>query len=149
MHRVGLIVLSLGLVSACGGDTAIAALEFDGSECTANLPASVAAGTHSFVLTNTSDLSSVPVYVVELSDDYSYGELAALQSSPGEYFPLPEWATYALRELNITDDDEEVQRRRFAFALEPGDYAVYLWASRPAAIWLCGSLSVTPGSGER
>jgi hypothetical protein len=94
------------------------------------------------VLTNTSDRSSVPVYVVKLLNGRQYDDFSALQPSSGDYFVLPNWAEYALRDF-VVDDANSNDERQYRFTLEPGDHAVYLWASRPAAIWLCGSLSVT------
>ena len=131
-------VLALG---ACGGDSGTIDLAFSGSACAGDLPESVAPGSHEFVLENPTDATSLPVYVVRLTDGRSYEELAALQPAAGDYFVLPDWAEFSDR--NFQDDEADEGRRRFGFELEPGNHAVYLWASRPAAIWLCGPLAVT------
>ena len=141
----GLVVAVL-VVGACGGEGRTTGIEFGGLECVADLPASTATGHHTFVLANTSELRSLPVYAVRLTDGHTYDDFAALQPAPGAYFVLPDWAGFALRDLGPSDADDR-DRRRFSFVLEPGDHAVYLWAARPAAIWLCGSLTVTASGG--
>ena len=137
------LVAALLVTNGCSDDPAMTTIEFAGSECVAEIPSSVAPGDHTFVLTNTSDRPSLPVYAVQLSDGHSYEEFSSLQSAPGDYFVLPDWARFAVRGFEGSDGAVE-DRRRFVFSLEPGEHAVYLWASRPAAIWLCGSLTVTP-----
>ena len=137
-------VLAIAVLGACSGAVGETQLEFAGTECVAEALASIEAGNHTVVLTNTSDIRSLPVYLVELSEGKTYREFAALQETPGDYFLLPDWAEYALRDFSVSDSIDEEQRR-FGFVLEPGEHAVYLWASQPPAIWLCGELTVTDG----
>ena len=141
--RRSVFVALLIVVSACSGEAGPIEVEFAGSECVAELPGSASAGNQTFVLTNRSDRRSLPVYVVRLSDGHSYEEFAARQRAEGAYFVLPDWAEYSLRDPSVADPTDDVQRR-FAFDLDPGVHAVYLWAARPSAIWLCGPLTVTP-----
>lgn len=141
MTKLGLLFVTVVVASACGGDVQTIEVEFDGSECIADLPGSIPAGDHTFLLANSSDRTSLPVYVVELANGHTYGEFAALQEAPGVYFPLPDWAAYGLRDLTVTEVAADGQRR-FGFSLEPGEHAVYLWASYPQGLWLCGSLTV-------
>jgi hypothetical protein len=132
------------MAGGCGGSVADPwSVAFAGSECSIDLPDSVPPGDYTFVLTNTSDRTSLPVYVAALGAGHTYDDFAALQSAAGAYFPLPEWAEYALRNFDVSESDPASGQRRFAYTLEPGEHAVYLWASRPAALWLCGRLSVS------
>ena len=84
------------LIFACSGPEArpIHAVTFDGASCAVDGPVTVPAGDRSFVVTNLSEWESIPLYVVRLTDEHSFQDLADLQAERGgapAYFSTPGW----------------------------------------------------------
>ena len=103
-------------------------------------------GPLSLVLTNDSELTPVPVYVIKLTEGHTYSDLEAIQEAAGggsTYFARPEWITYALRSFETFPVQLAANQTQYVFDLDAGDYAIYVSGGRPEQIWLCGSLAVT------
>ena len=103
-------------------------------------------GPLSLVLTNDSELTTVPVYVIKLTEGHTYADLEELQDAAGggsAYFARPEWITYALRSFEQIPVQLGANQTQYVFDLDPGEYAIYASGGRPEKIWLCGSLAVS------
>ena len=126
------------------GDLPDGAIEvvFDGSDCSTDVSAAVTSGTHSFVLTDRSDLDHVEMWVRNIAEGHSYDDLLAAMrdaGGPGVYFAKPEFVgstPLVAPAASLGDDGTHYQH-----LVEPGTYA-FVVADADDLIWLCGSFEV-------
>ncbi len=114
---------------------------FDGSVCTTIGPAVVPTGVHSFLLKDLTGEGLADVRTMAVSEGYTYEDLLDLQSEPGEYVPLPEWADWPLTTFEPIDrelDENEIGKR---LILEPGVHGIVVGTGK--GLWFCGQLTVT------
>ena len=69
---------------------------FDGTECTTDGPALVDAGDDPFTLTDLSGMQGAEIRTWIIDDGYTYDDVLNLQSEPGEYISLLDWAQFSL-----------------------------------------------------
>jgi hypothetical protein len=116
-------------------------LTFDGSVCTTIGPAVVPTGVHSFVVRDLTGESPADMRTMAITDGHTYQDLLDLQSEPGEYVPLPEWAERPLTTFEPVDrelGDNELGKR---LILEPGEHGIVVRTDE--GLWFCGALAVT------
>ncbi|MDX2342710.1 MAG: hypothetical protein QNL26_02565 [Acidimicrobiia bacterium] len=116
-------------------------LAFDGSVCTTTGPTVVPASVHSFVVKGLTGNSPADMRTMAITDGHTYQDLLDLQSQPGEYVPLPEWAKWPLTTFDPVDrelGDNELGKRLIP---EPGEHGITVRTDE--GLWFCGALVVT------
>ncbi len=114
---------------------------FDGEACTTEGPTVVPTDTHSFVLKDLTGEGLADVRTMAIAEGHTYEDLLDLQSEPGEYVPLPEWAEWPLTTFEPGDrelGDNDLGKR---LILEPGVHGIVVGTGK--GIWFCGRLTVT------
>ncbi len=99
------------------------------------------AGVHSFVVKDPAGESPADMRTMAITDGHTYQDLLDLQSEPGEYVPLPEWAEGPLTTFEPVDrelGDNELGKR---LILEPGEHGIVVRTDE--GLWFCGALVVT------
>lgn len=128
-------------VEAVDGD--VFEVVFDGVECEVNGPTEVAAGAYPFVITDVSGMEGTDVRTWVLEDGYTYDDVLALQSAPGEYIRLADWAELSPIAFITFDGELQENQTVLGLDLEPASHVVTVGTGRPSGIWVCGALEVT------
>ena len=116
---------------------------FDGVECEVNGPTEVVAGAYPFVITDVSGMEGTDVRTWVLEEGYTYEDVLALQSAPGEYIRLSDWAELSPLAFITFDGELQENQRALALDLETASHAITVGTGSPSGIWVCGALEVT------
>jgi hypothetical protein len=114
---------------------------FDGEECTVTGPESVPAGEYTFVLTDTSGLSPVELYVRRYVDGHTHQELIDQQNEaggPGVLIPKPDWVWPVVVDIDTSELDLAENQFQLDHVAEPGPHGMNVWSpERPDEQWFC------------
>jgi hypothetical protein len=115
---------------------------FDGVECEVNGPSQVVAGTYPFVITDVSGMEGADVRTMVIGEGYTYDDVLALQSEPGEYIRPPDWVE--LSPIAFVTFEGELQENQTVktLDLEIATHAISVGTGSPSGIWVCGVLQV-------
>jgi len=116
-------------------------IAFGGSACTSTGPTAVLTGVQSFVVKDLTGEGPADMRTMAITDGHTYQDLLDLQSQPGEYVPLPEWAEWPLTTFESVDrelGDNELGKK---LILEPGEHGIVIRTDD--GLWFCGALTVT------
>ena len=116
---------------------------FDGVECEVNGPTEVVAGAYPFVITDVSGMEGTDVRTWVLEEGYTYEDVLALQSAPGEYIRLADWAELSPIAFITFDGELQENQTVLGLDLETASHVVTIGTGRPSGIWVCGALEVT------
>ena len=151
----GLLVVGM-VVVGCGGDEAASDdseaatttsadfdVLFDGEECTVTGPTSVPAGAYTFVLTNSSELEGVQLFVDVYVDGRTWADsenYIAEAGGDGANISQPAWVRGAMFDfgapaLTLSDNQTQIDH-----VLEFGPHGIMV---EGAGIWGCAGLDVT------
>jgi hypothetical protein len=116
-------------------------VSFDGEVCTTVGSGVVPTGVQSFVLEDLSGLGLADVRTMAIVDDHTYQDLLDLQSEPGEYVALPQWAEWPLTTFEPVDRELAENETGKTLILEPGQHGIVISTGQRS--WFCGALEVT------
>jgi hypothetical protein len=153
-YSIVAIVAGMLIVAACssdGGDTVttetldgvVFEVAFDGVTCEVTGPAEVVAGAYPFVITDDSGMQGTDVRTWVLAEGYTYDDVLALQSAPGEYIRLTDWATLSPLAFITFDGALQQNQTMKGLDLATASHAVTIGTGDPSGIWVCAPLEVT------
>jgi len=123
---------------------------FDGNECIGSVPTELPVGDHTFILYDRSDMKA-ELWLVRLKEGKTYQDLLDMQSAPGEWDPMPRWASHDTR-LSITIGSEETDNVRvdtstWRFYLV-GEHILYCYVPSPQMLFYAGPIMVVEAISE-